>query len=92
MNAAFNADDMAEVRKQGDLKSLFAALMGKPAPRDEAPVEDGKPTHHIARPGAWPCGTAPTGPTPGAYCPDCAPANPGPATPAHRHTDEEDVA
>lgn len=92
MNAAFSPDDMADIRKQGDLKSLFAALMGKPAAQDEAPVEDDEPTHHIPRPGAWPCGTAPTGPTPGAHCPKCAPTDPGPTTPIHRHTEEEEAA
>lgn len=69
----FTPEDMAEIRKQGDLKSLFAALLGKPAPQPEQPVEDEAPLYHIARPGAWPCGTAASGPVPSPTCPDCTP-------------------
>lgn len=73
MDADFSAEDMAEIRKQGDLKSLFATLLGKPDPTVTAPVEDDEPGYHIALPGAWPCGTSATGPV--AHCADCAPAD-----------------
>lgn len=92
MNAAFNADDMAEVRKQGDLKALFAALMGKPAAAPAPPVEDEQPTHHLTHPGAWPCGTAPTGPSPGPRCTQCAPARPHHVTAIHRPAEQETAA
>lgn len=75
MTGDFSPEDLAEVRRQGDIGSLFAALLGKPAPKPEQPVEDEKPDYHIARPGAWPCGTDPTGLTPGPYCPDCVPSD-----------------
>lgn len=71
MTGPFNPDDLAAVREQGDLAVLFARLTGKPDPQPETPVEDEKPTYHITRPGAWPCGTAATGPSPGLSCPAC---------------------
>ncbi|GAA2629993.1 hypothetical protein [Streptomyces axinellae] len=73
MSTAFSPDDMAEIRQQGDLKSLFAALLGKPAPHQPEPTKTETPDYHIARPGAWPCGTAPSGPVPSPCCSDCEP-------------------
>ena len=67
-------EDIAELRKQGDLRAFLRQLTGRPtsaeAPALELAVEDEKPCYHIRRPGAWPCGTAATGPTP-APCADC---------------------
>ena len=76
MTGDFSPEDLAEIRRQGDIGSLFATLLGKPLPQQQAAVEDEEPGYHIARPGAWPCGTAPCGPPPGATCPDCAPSDP----------------
>lgn len=61
----FEADDLAAVRAEGSLVALFTQLAGKTIhePVDDEP-EDKKPGYHIPRPGAWPCGTAPSGPTP----------------------------
>lgn len=67
----FQADDLAAIREEGSLVDLFAHLAGKtlPPPAEDEP-EDKKPGYHIARPGAWPCGTAASGPTP-PPCQDC---------------------
>ncbi|WP_431781755.1 hypothetical protein [Streptomyces chumphonensis] len=73
MNEPLSADDLADIRQQGDLADLFAVLLGKPAPTAKAAVEEEPPSYHIARPGAWPCGTTPAGPSPGPRCPDCQP-------------------
>lgn len=67
-------EDIAEMRKQGDLKAFLRSLTGRPpahvpAQRDADPVDE-EPCYHIRRPGAWPCGTAATGPTP-QPCADC---------------------
>jgi hypothetical protein len=83
VNRRFKADDLAAVREEGTLADLFAHLTGKPIPEPEQPVEEEPPGYHIPRKGAWPCGTAPSGPTP-APCNDCLPA------PHHNH--EGDVA
>ncbi len=67
----FRADDLAAIREEGSLVALFTQLAGKtlqPSATDEP--EDDKPQYHIPRPGAWPCGTAATGPTP-PPCGDC---------------------
>lgn len=67
----FQADDLAAIREEGSLVALFTQLAGKtlPKPVAEEPTEE-KPKYHIPRPGAWPCGTAATGPTP-PPCNDC---------------------
>ncbi|MBB1252889.1 hypothetical protein H3146_05845 [Streptomyces sp. OF3] len=67
----FSPDDMAAMRKQGDIGALFTALLGKSPPPDAAGLEDERPAYHVARPGAWPCGTAPSGPSPGPTCGRC---------------------
>lgn len=69
----FDTTDIAAMREQGDLKSFLLTLAGQTATKSKSPVEDEKPAYHIARPGAWPCGTAATGPTPGPCCPACQP-------------------
>jgi hypothetical protein len=55
--------DIVAMRQQGDLKAYLLSLASRtPAP---APAEEtSRPGYHIRRPGAWPCGTAATGPTP----------------------------
>lgn len=77
MTGIDNADIVA-MREQGDLKAYLLSLGGltpkNVATADKAPP---KPSYHIPRPGAWPCGTAATGPTP-APCNDC---QEGPAAP-----------
>lgn len=70
MSDQFKADDMAAVREEGSLASLFAHLTGKPIAKPEPPPEDEAPSYHIPRKGAWPCGTAASGPTPPS-CGDC---------------------
>ncbi|MEJ8671907.1 hypothetical protein WKI71_36745 [Streptomyces sp. MS1.AVA.1] len=62
----FQPDDLAAIRaEEGSLVALFTQLAGKtlPQPVDDEPDDD-KPPYHIPRPGAWPCGTAASGPTP----------------------------
>ncbi|MEU1663627.1 hypothetical protein ABZ547_08425 [Streptomyces sparsogenes] len=59
------------MREQGDLKAFLLTLAGQAVTEPEAPAEDEQSKYHIARPGAWPCGTAASGPTPGPCCPDC---------------------
>ncbi|MET7429584.1 hypothetical protein ABZT16_11380 [Streptomyces flaveolus] len=59
------AEDIAAMRKDGDLTDYLIALTGrsrtKPKP---AAAEPEPPAYHIPRKGAWPCGSAPSGPTP----------------------------
>ncbi|MEU3282999.1 hypothetical protein [Streptomyces antibioticus] len=66
-------EDIAEARKQGDVAALVLMAAGRTlkAPKKKpAASEPAKPLYHIPRPGAWPCGTAATGPTP-PPCDDC---------------------
>lgn len=66
--------DIAAMREQGDLLDFVKSLTGRPpkAPKERhLRLVAEKPCFHIARPGAWPCGTAASGPTPGPTCPDC---------------------
>lgn len=66
-------DDIAALRADGDLVAYLLSLTGrtptKPKP-SAADTEPAKPGYHIPRKGAWPCGTAPSGPTP-RPCTDC---------------------
>lgn len=66
-------DDITAAREQGDLKALLLLGAGRApsAPRQRERGKPGTEHYHIARPGAWPCGTAASGPTPGPSCPDC---------------------
>ncbi|MFE9738863.1 hypothetical protein [Streptomyces sp. NPDC006477] len=68
-------EDVAEARAQGDIKALLLLAAGiTPAmPKQRTASEPETPCYHIARPGAWPCGTAATGPMPGPSCPECTP-------------------
>lgn len=64
--------DIAAMREQGDLKDFLLALTGRaPAIPEPAAAEPAPPPYTIPRPGAWPIGTAATGPTPGCPCTDC---------------------
>lgn len=70
--SGFQADDLAAIRaEEGSFVALFTALVGKTLqqPVSDEP-EDEKPLYHIPRPGAWPCGTAASGPTP-QPCTEC---------------------
>lgn len=71
----FQPDDLAAIRQEGSLVDLFTALVGKQITQPEPPAEDDQPLYHIPRKGAWPCGTAATGPTP-APCNDCTEGTP----------------
>ena len=76
MNPPLEADDLAAVREEGSLVALFTALAGKQIAEPEPPDEgDAEPLYHIPRKGAWPCGTAPSGPTP-KPCTDCQEGTP----------------
>ena len=73
--AELRVEDIAELRKDPDsFRDYLRHITGRPvtAPPDPtAPApEPEKPAYHIPRPGAWPCGTAPSGPTP-PPCTDC---------------------
>ncbi|MFE0088800.1 hypothetical protein [Streptomyces sp. NPDC059016] len=73
MNAQPDPADIAAMREQGDLLDFIKSLTGRPpkvpAQRDADPVDE-EPCYHIRRPGAWPCGTAASGPTP-RPCDEC---------------------
>lgn len=70
MNAPDPAD-LAAMREEGDLLPYLISLTGRtPSKPKQAETEPAKPSYHIPRPGAWPCGTAATGPTP-PPCGDC---------------------
>ena len=71
-------EDIAEARKQGDVAALVLMAAGRTLKPSKKPAdaEPAKPSYHIPRPGAWPCGTAASGPTP-KPCGNCEPtANP----------------
>ena len=62
--------DIVAMREQGDLKAYLLALGGRTPAASKPATEPERPAYHIPRKGAWPCGTAPSGPTP-APCADC---------------------
>jgi len=65
-------DDIAALRADDDLVSYLLSLtVSAPTKPKPAAAEPEKPCYHIRRPGAWPCGTAATGPTP-PTCTDCS--------------------
>lgn len=76
MNQRFQPEDLAAVIAEGSLVDLFTTLAGKQIAQPEPPVDDDQPLYHIPRKGAWPCGTAPSGPTP----PPCNECQKGEAT------------
>lgn len=68
-------EDIAELRAQGDLHAYLLGLLGRTPEKPPATrrAEPETPGYHIPRKGAWPCGTAPSGPTP-PPCGSCPPA------------------
>ncbi|MFI8301525.1 hypothetical protein ACIGCZ_37085 [Streptomyces nigra] len=64
--------DIVAMREQGDLTTYLLTLGGISRTERQAPVDPEHPPYHIPRKGAWPCGTAPSGPTPPpcGRCPD----------------------
>lgn len=56
--------DLVAMREQGDLTTYLLTLGGLSRTARQAPADPEKPPYHIPRKGAWPCGTAPSGPTP----------------------------
>lgn len=65
-------EDIATLRADGDLLAWVRSLTPQPAtkPAVAEAEEPDQPSYHIPRRGAWPCGTAATGPTP-KPCPNC---------------------
>ena len=65
-------EDIAAMRAEGTLRDYIRMTTGRPVAAAPEPVatEPETPCYHIRRPGAWPCGTAATGPTP-KPCSDC---------------------
>ena len=72
-------DDITALREQGDLVAYIKSLTGRPLRQRTKSSQPEQPCYHIARPGAWPCGTAATGPSPGPTCPQCTPTTGTPA-------------
>ncbi|WP_171117861.1 MULTISPECIES: hypothetical protein [unclassified Streptomyces] len=73
MNAQPDRADLAAMRAEGDLLPYLISLTGRtPTKPKSAKAERAAPSYHIPRPGAWPCGTAPSGPTP-QPCDECKP-------------------
>ena len=68
---AIDPADIAAMRADGSLHEFLQFLTGRAPARPKPQAKDKPPAYHIARPGAWPCGTAATGPTPGPCCPNC---------------------
>jgi hypothetical protein len=67
--------DIVAMREQGDLTAYLLSLGGRSPTPSKQTTEPTEPSYHIPRKGAWPCGTAPSGPTP-PPCPDCPPRRP----------------
>ncbi|MER7806132.1 hypothetical protein [Streptomyces sp900116325] len=67
-----SVEDIVAAREQGDLKALLlmAAGVGPVTAPRQRQAEPEEPCFHIRRPGAWPCGSAASGPTP-PPCSDC---------------------
>ena len=60
-----DAEDIAALREEGFLKQYLLSLTGRPLAKPEPTKTESEPSKfHIPRPGAWPCGTAASGPTP----------------------------
>jgi hypothetical protein len=73
VNAQPEPADIAAMREQGDLEAYLRALTGRAPAQPKQAAAKPKPKLHIPRPGAWPCGTAASGPTP-KPCGNCPPA------------------
>ncbi|MGW0780382.1 hypothetical protein [Streptomyces sp. NPDC002913] len=60
-----SVEDIVAAREQGDLAALLLMAAGvTPTAPKQRHAEPETPGYHIRRPGAWPCGTSATGPTP----------------------------
>lgn len=72
--AELRTEDIAELRKDpASFRDYLRHITGRQVQADTAPAavaEPDKPGYHIPRKGAWPCGTAASGPTP-KPCGDC---------------------
>ena len=70
-------DDIAALRADGDLVDYLRSLTGTaPAKSTPAEAEPEEPDYVIPHRGAWPIGSAASGPTPThgkCTCPKCAP-------------------
>lgn len=82
-------DDITAMEKQGDLSAYMRSLIrptnaATPTAKKRGPR---KPPYHVPRPGAWPCGTAASGPTP-EPCSNCPP-DIAALTEQRQHPDEE---
>lgn len=68
-------EDIAALRKDGDLESFLLSLTGAAPPQTVAPEPaPAEPDYEIPHRGAWPIGTAASGPTPThgkCTCPRC---------------------
>ena len=72
-------DDITALRKEGDLGTYMRGLIATGPARSASdrppPKKRGRiPPYHLVRPGAWPCGTAASGPSP-QPCADCQPSH-----------------
>lgn len=59
-----SVEDIVAAREEGDLTALLLMAAGITPTAEKKQAEPEKPCYHVRRPGAWPCGTAATGPTP----------------------------
>ncbi|NEA52367.1 hypothetical protein [Streptomyces sp. SID10815] len=63
-----SVEDIAELRKQGDFRAYLRQITGRSAedtiPKSAHLTAVPAPAYRIAHTGAWPIGTAATGPTP----------------------------
>jgi hypothetical protein len=84
-----DANDIAAMREQGDLKNYLLSLTGRaPAKPKPALAAVPDPSYRIAHVGGWPLGTAASGPTPPAdrcSCPKCKQPAPGLASTRTQH-------
>lgn len=79
MNPGPDPEDIAALREDGDLIGYLLSLTGAvpPKPEPAEPEVPAEPEYFIAHRGAWPIGTAPSGPTPmngRCSCPKCSQA------------------
>ncbi len=74
-----SAEDVRNLRAQGDFRDFLRIITGQqlaaPPSAALAATEPTEAAYHIPRKGAWPCGTAASGPTP-TPCHDCTEGTP----------------